>query len=527
MFEDRPKPVVLMILDGWGTAPAAKANAIELAKTPNLDGYVLQYPVVTLQASGESVGLSWGEMGNSEVGHLSLGSGTIIYQSLPRITKAIADNSFYENEEFIAACKHAKDNNSSLHMIGLLSDGGIHSYNEHLYALLEVAKQQEVENVYIHIILDGRDTSYNAGEKFIAKLESKITSIGIGKIATISGRYYAMDRDNHWERITKAYDAMVNGKSINKFKTAADAIKASYEQGVYDEEFIPVVIENDKSQGIIKDKDSIICFNYRADRVRQLTKAFVLPSFDKLVIDREYFPNIYFVAMTEYEKDLPIKVAFPPIAIEEPLAKVISQAGLKQLHIAETEKYAHVTFFFNGGKENEYEGEDRVLIASPRIASYDEEPKMSADKVTEAVLKEIKADKYDFIVLNFANADMVGHTGNIKATIEAIEYIDESVGRIVDAVLESEGVAMITADHGNAEELFNLQTGEMVKEHSVNPVPLYILANELKGKAIIPGVTPQNLAGQVPTGILSDVAPTILKIMKLKKPDQMTGTSLI
>ena len=529
MFEDRPKPVVLMILDGWGVAPAAKANAIELAKTPNLDSYVLQYPVVTLQASGESVGLSWGEMGNSEVGHLSLGSGTIIYQNLPRITRAIADGSFYSNKEFLNACKHAKDNNSSLHLMGLLSDGSIHSYNEHLYALLEVAKQQGISKVYIHVMLDGRDTTYNSGEKFVVKLESKIGTIGVGEIATISGRYFAMDRDNHWERVSKVYSAMARGQSDNKFTTSVEAIKASYNQGVYDEEFVPVVITDSsgKAKGLIQNKDAIIFFNYRADRARELTKAFVLPGFDKLEGNREYMDNLYFVAMTEYEKDLPIKVAFPPIAIEEPLAKVISQAGLKQLHIAETEKYAHVTFFFNGGKEDEYEGEDRLLIPSPRISSYDEQPKMSADKITEAVIKEIKHDKYDFIVLNFANGDMVGHTGNIKATIEAVEYLDVYVGKIVNAILEKDGVAMVTADHGNAEELFNLQTGEIMKEHSVNPVPLYIIANELQGKAIVPGVTPQNLCGQVPIGILSDVAPTILKIMKLKKPDQMSGTSLI
>ena len=529
MFEDRPKPVLLMILDGWGVAPAAKANAIELAKTPNLDSYILKYPVVTIQASGESVGLSWGEMGNSEVGHLSLGSGTIIYQSLPRITRAIADGSFYTNEEFINACQHVKDNNSSLHLIGLLSDGGVHSYNEHLYALLEVAKQQDISRVYIHVILDGRDTTYNEGERFVANLESKIKLIGIGKIVTISGRYYAMDRDNHWERITKEYAALVRGESDNKYKTASEAIKASYDSGVYDEEFIPVVITDDENniEGLIKNKDSVIFFNYRADRARQLTKAFVLPSFDKFTYEREYFSDLYFVTMTEYEKDLPIKVAFPPMEVEEPLGKIISQAGLKQLHIAETEKYAHVTFFFNGGKEEEFEGEDRMLIPSPRIASYDQEPEMSADKVTDAVTKEIKKDKYDFIVLNFANGDMVSHTGNIQATIKAVEFIDLCVGKIVDAVLDKNGAALITADHGNAEQLFNLQTGEIIKEHSVNPVPLYIIANQLQGKAIIPGITPQNIANQVPMGILADVAPTIIKIMKLKKPDQMTGTSLI
>jgi 2,3-bisphosphoglycerate-independent phosphoglycerate mutase len=529
MFDNRPKPVVLIIMDGWGIAPAAKANAIELAKTPNLDSYVLQYPVVTLQASGESVGLSWGEVGNSEVGHLSLGSGTIIYQSLPRITRSIADGSFYSNEEFLNACKHAIENNSSLHLLGLVSNGGVHSYNEHLYALLEMAKQQGVGKVFVHAIIDGRDVAYNSGEKFLARLEDKFQNIGIGEMATISGRYFAMDRDNHWERISKAYKAMVNGESDEKFKSSAEAIKSSYGKGVYDEEFVPVVItsEEGKPKGVIRDKDAIIFFNFRADRARQISKALILPSFDKIETEREYMANLYFVSMTEYEKDLPLKVAFPPIEIEEPLSKVVSQAGLKQLHIAETEKYAHVTFFFNGGIEEEYEGEDRIVVPSPRISSYDEQPKMSADKLTDTVIKEIKQEKYDFIVLNFANGDMVGHTGNIKATIDAVQCVDEKVGKIVDTVLEKDGAVLITADHGNAEQLFNLQTGDILKEHSINPVPLYIIANELQGKAIIPGVTPQNLASQVPTGILSDVAPTILKIMKLKKPDQMTGTSLI
>lgn len=529
MFDIRPKPVVLIILDGWGVASISKANAIKLAKTPNLDGYILDYPAVTLQAAGESVGLSWGEMGNSEVGHLSLGSGQIIYQSLPRITKAISDGSFFINQEFIKACDQVKKNNSNLHLMGLLSDGSVHSYNEHLYALLEMAKQQGLSRVYVHVFLDGRDTSYNSGERYLTKLEDKLKQIGLGQIATISGRYYAMDRDNHWERIAKAYWAIAKGESESKYQSAIEAIQNSYQKGVYDEEFVPVVItdQSDKPLSIVKNKDALIFFNYRADRARQLTKTFALPSFDKFDQPCEYLDDLYFVAMTEYEKDLPVKVAFPPLKIEVPLAKVISQAGFTQLHIAETEKYAHVTFFFNGGKEKKYEGEDRILIPSPRIPSYDEQPKMSANKVTESVLEEINKDKYDFIVMNYANSDMVGHTGNIKATIEAVQFLDESVAKVVEAVLEKNGLIMITADHGNSEELFNLQTGEIIKEHSTNPVPLYLINNELKGKAIIPGVTPQNLHQQVPVGILSDVAPTIVKIMGLKKPDQMTGTSLI
>ncbi|MFW0837686.1 MAG: 2,3-bisphosphoglycerate-independent phosphoglycerate mutase [Candidatus Komeilibacteria bacterium] len=528
MFEDRPKPVVLLILDGWGVAPASKANAVTLADTKNLDSYILQYPTVTLQAAGEAVGLSWGEMGNSEVGHLSLGSGKIIYQSLPRITRAISDHSFFTNEGFINATKHVKENNSALHLMGLLSDGSVHSYNEHLYALVEMAKEQEVSNVFIHIFLDGRDTAYNAGIKFVKKLEDKLKQIGLGRIATVSGRYYAMDRDNHWERIAKTYWAMTEGESDKQYNNATDAIQASYDAGVYDEEFVPVVIsDNNKPVAIVGEKDAIIFFNYRSDRARQLTKAFVLPSFDKFDKPRPYLKDLYFVTMTEYEKDLPVKIAFPPIQVEASLAKVISQAGLSQLHIAETEKYAHVTFFFNGGREEKFANEDRILIPSPRIPAYNAQPEMSAGQVTNKIVEAVKQNKYDFIVANFANPDMVAHTGDIKATIIALQFIDQSVGRIVEAVLERNGVILITADHGNAEELFKLQTGEIDKEHSTNPVPLYIIANELKDKTIIPGVNPQNLCQQTPVGILSDVAPTILHIMGLKKPATMTGTSLI
>jgi 2,3-bisphosphoglycerate-independent phosphoglycerate mutase len=529
MFEERPKPVVLLILDGWGITAPSKSNVISMAKTPNISSYAIDFPTVTLQAAGEAVGLSWGEMGNSEVGHLSIGGGLIIYQNLPRITKAIADKSFYANEEFINACQHAKENNGSLHLLGLLSDGSVHSYNEHLYALLEVALQQQVTNVFVHVFLDGRDTSYQSGIKFVAKLEEKIKQIGIGKIATISGRFYAMDRDNHWERTEPVYDVMVSGKANHRAQSAVDAIQKSYDSSVFDEEVEPIVITDadDKPIGLVKENDALIFFNYRSDRARQLTKAFVLPSLDKFSTERIYMQNLYFVTMSEYEKDLPVKIAFPPVKVEVPLAAVISQAGLKQYHVAETEKYAHVTFFFNGGKEEQFEGEERLLVSSPRVASYDEVPKMSASKVMDAIIAGTQSGEHDFIIANFANADMVAHTGNIKATQIALEYLDECVGKIVTTVLGKGGVIMITADHGNAEELFKLRTGEMDKEHSTNPVPLYIIANELKGKTIIPGVNSQNLYNQVPAGILADIAPTIIKIMGLKKPVNMTGTSLI
>ncbi|OIO46817.1 MAG: phosphoglycerate mutase (2,3-diphosphoglycerate-independent) [Parcubacteria group bacterium CG1_02_37_51] len=529
MFETRPKPVVLLILDGWGIAAPSKSNVISFSKISNIDSYATDYPTVTLQSAGEAVGLSWGEMGNSEVGHLSIGGGQIIYQNLPRITKSIADKSFYANEEFINACQHVKNNNSNLHLLGLLSNGSVHSYNEHLYALLEVALQQQVKNVFVHVFLDGRDTPYNSGEKFVTKLEEKIKQIGIGKIASVSGRFYAMDRDNHWERTELVYNAMVAGEAKHHNQSAVAAIKESYGAGIYDEELEPVIIINneDKPVGLVQDNDALIFFNYRSDRARQLTKAFVLPSLDRFSKERPYLNDLYFVTMSEYEKDLPAKIAFPPVRVETPLAAVIAQAGLKQYHVAETEKYAHVTFFFNGGQEAEYEGEERALIPSPRVASYDEVPKMSAAKVTESIIAGIQDDQYDFIVANFANPDMVAHTGNIKATQTAVEFLDENVGKIVSTTLARNGVVLITADHGNAEELFKLRTGEIDKEHSTNPVPLYIIANELKGKTIIPGINSQNLYNQVPAGILADIAPTIIKIMGLKKPVKMTGTSLI
>lgn len=518
--------MILIIADGWGVAPPSHGNAITLAKKPNFDSYLATYPAFTLQASGESVGLSWGEVGNSEVGHLSLGSGKIIYQSLPRITRAIADGSFFENTAFIEACEHAKEKGGNLHLMGLVSPGGVHSYNEHLYALVEMAQRQSVKNVFIHVFLDGRDTPYNSGIKYIEQLQQKLLKIGIGEIATISGRFYAMDRDNHWERNEKTYRAITLGEGENIYEDPIKAIQASYDKKIYDEEFVPAVItKNGQPKSLIKEGDSIIFFNYRADRARQLTKAFVLPGFEKFKRPK-YIQDLVFITMTEYEKDLPVTIAFPPEKIIMPLAKVISDADLKQLHIAETEKYAHVTIFFNGGEETTFANEDRVIIPSPRVSSYDQKPAMSAPDVTARVIKEIEADKYDFIVINYANPDMVGHTGNLSATIQAIEVLDELMGQIVNLTLSRGGAVLITADHGNAEEIYNLQTGEIDKEHSITPVPLIIISEQFKGK-VAQGAVSNDLSHMTPAGVLADVAPTILKIMGLKRPEEMTGRPLI
>ena len=524
----RPKLVVLIILDGWGITSPSKGNAIFLAKKPNFDYFQEHFPVFTLQAAGESVGLSWGEMGNSEVGHLSLGSGKIIYQSLPRINRAISDGSFFSNESFLSACEQAKKNNGALHLMGLMSPGSVHSYNEQAYALVELAKKANVDKVFIHAFLDGRDTFYNSGVKYIDQLERKIKQIGLGEIATLSGRFYAMDRDNHWDRIVKAYQAMVLGETDFKATDAVTAIKESYQRGIYDEEFVPTVIINEdgKPKGLIKEGDGVIFFNFRSDRARELTKAFVLPGLEKFNRPA-YLRNLVFVCMMEYEKDLPVSVAFPPENISYPLAKVLSEAGLTQLHLAETEKYAHVTFFFNGGQEAAFQGEERIIVPSPQIATYDSKPEMSAGEITAKLLNQIEINKYDFIVVNFANPDMVAHTGNLPATIKAVEYVDNLVGQLVSRISDKGGVSLITADHGNAEEVYKLQTGEIDKEHSSNPVPFYIIGKDFYGKIASTGVGGKDLSQVKPSGILADVAPTILKIMGLKRPDEMTGRSLI
>lgn len=517
------RPLVLIVLDGWGVAPKNRGNAIMLAKTPAWDRMLRTYPSVTLQASGESVGLPWGEMGNSEVGHMNIGAGKIIFRSLPRINRAIIDGSFFSRPAFLEAIAHAKKTGGSLHFVGLLSSGGIHSFNEHLYALLELAAKEGIKDLLLHVILDGRDTPHNSGEAFVAKLEEKCKELSVGKIATIAGRFWAMDRDNRWDRIEKAYRAMAAGISDETYTDALLAVRTSYGRGVYDEEFVPTVLTTSggKPRGTVKDGDSVIFFNFRADRARELTKAFVLPGFEKF--PREYRKDLTFVTMTEYEQNLPVIVAFAPEVVSTPFAKVLSDLGEKQLHVAETEKYAHVTFFFNGGREDAFPGETRVLVPSPSVSSYDQKPDMSAREVTERTVGELAKGDYSFVIVNYANPDMVGHTGNIPATIKAIETIDVQLERLTSTVLNIGGVAAITADHGNAEEKLNLTTGFINKEHTANPVPFVLVGREWEGR----GRTSPDLSSVTPSGLLADIAPTLLDLEGLPKPPEMTGRSFL
>lgn len=521
-----PRPIVLLVIDGFGVAPDGPGNAIARANMPVFRDLVRKYPAMTLRASGEEVGLSWGEMGNSEVGHLSIGAGRVYYQTFPRINRDIAAGSFYENAAFAKAAAHAKKNKGTLHLIGMVSAGRVHSMDEHCHALLETAKRLKVTDVAVHAILDGRDTIYNAGIDFVTTLAGKMKELGLGRIASLSGRYFAMDRDNRWDRVEKAYDVMVNGKG----ETAEDplaAIKASYTKEVYDEEFVPTVITSKgKPVGQVKDGDAVIFFNFRPDRMRELCNAFVTPKFDKF--KRAPLKNAAFVTMTEYEAGLPVDVAFPPEAIDRCLAELVSEAGLKQLHIAETEKYAHVTFFLNGTKEDPFPGEERVIIPSPKVASYDQAPEMSAAAVTDRVVKEMEGKGFDFIAMNLANPDMVAHTGNLPASIKANEIVDVCIGRLVQATLDAGGVLFLTADHGNAEELLNLRTGEMDKEHATNPVPFLVIGRQFEGKTSVAGEVPNgDLSLMPPVGMLADVAPTILSVMGIPQPPEMNGQSLL
>lgn len=522
----RPKPVILLMIDGFGVAPAGIGNAIAAAKMPVFRHLVDSYPAMTVQASGAAVGLSWGEMGNSEVGHLTIGAGKIFYQSLPRINLSIESGEFFNQSSFKKAIEHAREQRSALHLLGLVSPGNVHASQEHLNALLDLCVREKFTEVYVHAILDGRDTIYNLGAQFIADLEAKMKLVGVGKVASLSGRFYAMDRDNRWDRIEQAYNAMVLGKGAQA-KSASEAIQASYAAQVFDEQFVPTVItERGKSVGLIESGDAVICFNFRPDRSRELTKAFVLPVFDKF--PRTALERLTFVTFTEYEKDLPVEVAYPPQLIDVCLAKVVSDAGFSQLHIAETEKYAHVTFFLNGMREEAFPGEQRVIIPSPRVSSYDKEPAMSVFAIAERIAKETVAGTFDFIAVNFANPDMVGHTGNEEATIKACEAVDQAIGKITEAVLAVGGALVITADHGNAEEVKNLMTGDMVKEHSTNPVPLIVVSRELEGiRAPSGDVANGDLSLISPIGMLADVAPTVLKLLQIPQPPEMTGNPLI
>lgn len=525
---EKIKPVILAILDGWGIAPPSENNAITSASTPTIDGFLESFPTMAVQASGESVGLNWGEMGNSEVGHLNLGAGRIMYQSLPRIDKSISDGTFFKNEAFLEAIGHVKKNKSALHLTGLTSTGGVHASLDHLFALLVLAKKEKIKNVFIHTILDGRDSPRDSGKAFIGKLNTKIKEIGIGKIATVSGRFYAMDRDNRWERVEQAYNAMTEGKADRYATSAVEAINESYAKANYDEEFVPTVIQKDgKPIATINDGDSVIFTNFRPDRARQLTKAFALPGFHKFVREKK-LNNLLFITMTQYDKDLPVKEAFPPHLIKMPMAKVISDAGMAQLHIAETEKYAHVTYFFNGGNEDPFPKQDNILVPSPKVSTYSQKPEMSARKITDRLIKEIEKNKYHFIVLNFANADMVGHTGKLKKTISGVQVVDECINVIMKEILPLGGTLFITADHGNAESMVNLQTSQMDKEHTVSPVPVYVVGEQFRGNTPYKDLVQNNdLSLLPPVGILSDVTVTVLETMGLQIPEEMTGRNLL
>ncbi|OGY47515.1 MAG: phosphoglycerate mutase (2,3-diphosphoglycerate-independent) [Candidatus Buchananbacteria bacterium RIFCSPHIGHO2_02_FULL_38_8] len=520
--------MALVILDGFGIAPPGKGNGVTLAKKPIFEQLVATYPTLTLQASGEAVGLSWGEMGNSEVGHLNLGSGKIIYQTLPRINKTIEDGTFMSNKEFVKAVEHVKKNKSKLHLMGLVSNGGIHSHQDHLFALLDFCKAKGMQEVYIHAFLDGRDSKRDGGLDFIKQLQAKIKEVGVGYIATLSGRFYAMDRDNHWDRLEPVYRAITAGEAKVKFEDPLQAIQQSYQNNVFDEEFVPAVITaGGKPLAIVEAKDSVIFFNFRADRARQISAAFTVPGFEK--IKREFLQGLVFVTMTEYDKDLPVSVAYPPGVIEKPLAKIIEESNLTQLHAAETEKYAHVTFFFNGGKEDAFKGEDRILVPSPPVPSYDQKPEMSVVELSAKVIETIKQEKHDFIVVNFANPDMVGHTGVVPATVRAIEAADKCLGDLVNTILSKGGACLITADHGNAEELINLQTGEVDKEHSTNPVPFIAVGKQWQGQTLVTGIDSAggDLSVLTPSGMLADISPTILKILEIEQPKDMTGSPLV
>lgn len=529
-MDNRPKPLVLIILDGWGVAPDGEGNALTRAKTPNLNKYIHMYPTMTVMASGQEVGLSWGEMGNSEVGHLNIGAGRVYYQTFPRITKDITDGSFFDNAAFLRAGEHVKKNKSRLHIFGIVSEGNVHGALDHILALLEVAKRQGIEDVYIHGFLDGRDAIYNSGKGFIQKLQKGIADKGVGEIASLSGRFYAMDRDNRYERVEAAYNAITYTGTEN-VATATDPLEAiteSYNKEVYDEQFSPTVLtKRGKAVGSVQEHDAVIFANFRPDRVRELTKAFVLPTFDKF--KRKEFTDLVFVTMTEYENALPVTaIAYPPVVIKNSLAEVVSRAGLSQFHIAETEKYAHVTFFLNGTVEEPFQGEAREIIPSPHVASYDQQPEMSAPLIAKRTVEVIEQNTYDCIFLNFANGDMVAHTGNFDATVKGVEVVDVCIGMIVNAALAKNGVVLITADHGNAEEVVNLQTGEMDKEHSTNPVPFIVIGKQWEGQTS-PAGDPLggDLSLMAPVGVLADIAPTILKILQIPQPEEMTGQPLM
>jgi 2,3-bisphosphoglycerate-independent phosphoglycerate mutase len=507
------KPTVLMILDGYGLNEKCEANAVCEAKTPVMDQLKSQCPFVKGNASGMAVGLPEGQMGNSEVGHLNMGAGRIVYQELTRITKEIQDGDFFKNEALLAAVKNAKDNNSALHFMGLLSDGGVHSHITHLYGLLELAKQAGLEKVYVHCFLDGRDTPPSSGKGYIEALQAKMKEIGVGEIGVVSGRYYAMDRDNRWDRVELAYNALTKGIGV-KGTDAAEAVQASYNDDKTDEFVLPTVIEKDgKPAAVIEDKDSVVFFNFRPDRAREITRAFCDDEFTGFARDKKL--DLTFVCFTNYDDTIQNKqVAFVKQEIKNTFGEYLAAHHMTQARIAETEKYAHVTFFFNGGIEEPNEGEERILVKSPKVATYDLKPEMSAYEVCDKLVAAVKSDKYDVIIINFANPDMVGHTGIEDAAIKAVEAVDACVGRTVEAIKEVNGQMFICADHGNAEQLVDYETGEPFTAHTTNPVP-FILVNADPSYGLREG------------GCLADIIPTLIELMGMEQPKEMTGKSLL
>lgn len=506
------KPVMLMILDGFGISNNMEANAVTLAKKPNFDKLMNSYPSTYLNASGFSVGLPEGQMGNSEVGHLNIGAGRVIFQFLTGITRDIENGEFFKKEVFNEVMDKAINSDNSIHLIGLLSDGGVHSHIEHLKGLLKLAKLKGAKKVYVHAILDGRDVPPKSAKNYIRDIENYMSEIGVGKIATISGRYYSMDRDNRWERVELSHRAMVQGIG-ERAKSALDAVDKAYFDGKTDEFVIPTVIMNGEEPiGRILNNDSVIFFNFRPDRAREITRAIndrEFEGFKREALDLNY------VCMTEYDKTIEnVKVAYPPLKHKNTLGEYVSNNGKTQLRIAETEKYAHVTFFFSGGREENYKGEDRILVSSPKVPTYDLQPEMSAPEVTEKLIKALDEDAYDMIILNYANPDMVGHTGVLEAAIAAVEAVDKCVGEVVSKVLEKDGTVFITADHGNCEQMTDYSTGKPMTSHTTNRVPFLWVSNEINGRTLSEGV-------------LADIAPTMLEVMGLSKPSEMTGKSLI
>ena len=500
------KPVALIIMDGFGYNPSDYGNAISSANTPNIDKYK-QGPHTLIGASGLDVGLPDGQMGNSEVGHTNIGAGRIVYQMLVKISKDIKDGVFFENKALLDAMKNCKEKNSALHLMGLLSPGGVHSHMEHLFGIVEMAKKNGLEKVYIHAFLDGRDVPPSSASEFMEQTVEELNKIGLGKIATIAGRFYAMDRDNAWDRVEKAYSAMVYGEGV-KESCPVQAIKNSYANGVTDEFMLPTVMDGGET---VKADDSVIFFNFRPDRARQITRAFVDPDFTGFERKNGFF-NVHFVCMAQYDASMPnVTVAYPPEQLTMTMGEYLSKSGKTQLRIAETQKYAHVTFFFNGGEEKQFEGEDRILIKSPDVETFDMKPEMSAYEVCDAVVEAINSDKYDVIILNYANCDMVGHTGVFDAAVKAVEAVDECVGRMVDAILAKGGSALITADHGNADKMYE-PDGSPFTAHTTNPVPLFCVGYDCELRD---------------GGVLADLAPTMLEILDMPQPPEMTGKSLI